>query len=92
MHLLSDVTAFPGGRSPFGVVDLVGNISQWTDEYRDPHTRAAIVRGGAAYQPLGSIWYFPETYRLDEHEKYLLMSPGHDRAATIGFRCVMDAP
>jgi formylglycine-generating enzyme required for sulfatase activity len=92
MHPLSDVTAFPGGQSPFGVLDLVGNISQWTDEYRDPHTRAAIVRGGAAYQPLGSIWYFPETYRLDEHEKYLLMSPGHDRAGTIGFRCVRDAP
>ena len=37
---------------------------------RDPHTRAAIVRGGAAYQPRGSVWYFPQTYRLDEHEKY----------------------
>jgi gamma-glutamyl hercynylcysteine S-oxide synthase len=88
----ADVTTFPRGASPFGVLDLDGNVSQWTDEYRDPHTRAAIVRGGAAYQPSGSIWYFPQTYRLDEHEKYLLMSPGHDRAGTIGFRCVVDAP
>jgi formylglycine-generating enzyme required for sulfatase activity len=87
----SDVTGFPQGASPFGVLDLVGNISQWTDEYRDPYTRAAIVRGGSSCQPLGSIWYFPQTYRLDEHQKYLLMSPGHDRAATIGFRCVVDA-
>lgn len=85
------VSDFAGGASPFGVLDLIGNVSQWTDEYRDAHTRAAIVRGGASYQPLGSIWYFPQTYRLDEHEKYLLMSPGHDRAATIGFRCVVDA-
>ena len=92
MHPLSDVARFPGGRSPFGVLDLVGNISQWTDEYRDPHTRAAIIRGGAAYQPLGSVWYFPETNRLDEHEKYLLMSPGRDRAGTIGFRCLVDEP
>jgi gamma-glutamyl hercynylcysteine S-oxide synthase len=91
MHPLADVTAFPLGASPFGVVDLVGNVSQWTDEYRDPHTRAAILRGGASYQPMGSIWYFPQTYRLDEHQKYLLMSPGHDRAGTIGFRCVVDA-
>jgi formylglycine-generating enzyme required for sulfatase activity len=88
---LDDVTAFPKGASPFGVLDLVGNVSQWTDEYRDPHTRAAILRGGAAYQPSGSIWYFPQTYRLDEHQKYLLMSPGHDRAGTIGFRCIVDA-
>jgi len=87
----SDVNAHPEGASPFGVVDLVGNVSQWTDEYRDSHTRAAIVRGGASYEPNGSIWYFPQTYRLDEHEKYLLMSPGRDRAGTIGFRCVVDA-
>jgi iron(II)-dependent oxidoreductase len=92
MHPPVDVTAFSKGASPFGVLDLVGNVSQWTDEYRDPHTRAAIVRGGAAYQPSGSLWYFPQTYRLDEHEKYLLMSPGHDRAGTVGFRCVVDAP
>ncbi|MGA9389192.1 MAG: SUMF1/EgtB/PvdO family nonheme iron enzyme [Candidatus Sulfotelmatobacter sp.] len=92
MRPLADVTAFPKGASPFGVLDLVGNISQWTDEFRDPHTRAAILRGGAAYQPSGSIWYFPQTYRLDEHQKYLLMSPGHDRSGTVGFRCVVDAP
>jgi gamma-glutamyl hercynylcysteine S-oxide synthase len=92
MHAPAAVDGFKAGASPFGVLDLVGNVSQWTDEYRDPHTRAAILRGGAAYQPKGSIWYFPQTYRLDEHQKYLLMSPGHDRAGTVGFRCVVDAP
>jgi iron(II)-dependent oxidoreductase len=92
MRPLSDVRDFPQGASPFGVLDLVGNVSQWTDEYRDAHTRAAIIRGGASYQPSGSIWYFPQTYRLDEHQKYLLMSPGRDRAGTIGFRCVVAAP
>ena len=87
----TNVDAFPQGASPFGVLDVEGNISQWTDEYRDEHTRAAIIRGGAFYQPSGSIWYFPQTYRLDEHQKYLLMSPGRDRSGTIGFRCVVDA-
>jgi len=87
----SNIDAFPHGAHSSGVLDLVGNVSQWTDEYRDQHTRAAIIRGGASYQPQGSIWYFPQTYRLDEHQKYLLMSPGRDRAETIGFRCVVDA-
>jgi formylglycine-generating enzyme required for sulfatase activity len=87
----SSADAFPQGASAVGVLDLVGNVSQWTDEYRDQHTRAAIIRGGASYQPRGSIWYFPQTYRLDEHQKYLLMAPGRDRAGTIGFRCVVDA-
>jgi gamma-glutamyl hercynylcysteine S-oxide synthase len=88
---LSDVEAHPQGATPFGVLDMIGNVSQWTDEFRDAHTRAAILRGAAAYQPLGSVWYFPQTYRLDEHEKLLLMAPSRDRAGTIGFRCVVDA-
>jgi len=87
----ANVNSFPASASPFGVLDLVGTVSQWTDEFRDGHTRAAILRGGSSYEPRGSIWYFPQTYRLDEHQKYLLMSPGRDRSATIGFRCVVDA-
>jgi iron(II)-dependent oxidoreductase len=86
-----NVDAHPKGASPFGVMDLVGNVWQWTDEYVDEHTRAAILRGGSYYQPQGSGWYFPQAYRLDEHGKYLLMAPSIDRAGTIGFRCAADA-
>jgi iron(II)-dependent oxidoreductase len=84
------VDAHPAGASPYGVMDLVGNVWQWTDEYSDEHTRAAIVRGGEYYQPQGSIWYFPQAYRNDEHGKLLLMAPSYDRSGGIGFRCVKD--
>ena len=87
----AEVTAHPAGASPFGVMDLVGNVWQWTDEYVDDHTRAAILRGGSYYRPQGSRWYFPQAYRLDQHGKYLLMAPSIDRAGTIGFRCAKDA-
>lgn len=87
----TDVDAFPKGASPFGVLDLVGNVWQWTDEFIDEHTRAAILRGGSYYQPQGSHWYFPQAYKLAEHGKYLLMAPSKDRAGTLGFRCVLDA-
>jgi iron(II)-dependent oxidoreductase len=50
------VSAHPNGANPFGEMDLVGNVWQWTDEYLDEHTRAAIVRGGSYYQPQGSVW------------------------------------
>jgi len=86
-----DVDAHPGGGSPFGAMDMVGNVWQWTDEYVDEHTRAAILRGGNYYQPQGSIWYFPEAYRNDQHGKLLLMAPSYDRSGTVGFRCVVDA-
>jgi iron(II)-dependent oxidoreductase len=87
----ADVDANPKGASPFGVMGLVGNVWQWTDEYADEHTRSAILRGGSYYQPQGAMWYFPQAYRLNEHGKYLLMAPSLDRSGTVGFRCVLDS-
>jgi formylglycine-generating enzyme required for sulfatase activity len=86
-----DVDAHPNGASSFGVMDMVGNAWQWTDEYQDEHTRGGILRGGSYYQPQGSIWYFPQAYRNDQHGKLLLMAPSYDRSGTVGFRCAMDA-
>ena len=91
MHGPDPVDAHPAGASPYGVMDMAGNVWQWTDEFTDEHTRAAIVRGGEYYQPQGSIWYFPNTIRNDEHSKVLLMAPGYDRSGGVGFRCVRDA-
>ncbi|MGB7191222.1 MAG: SUMF1/EgtB/PvdO family nonheme iron enzyme [Acidobacteriaceae bacterium] len=87
-----DVSAHPRGASPFGVMDMVGNVWQWTNEFEDSHTRTETLRGGSYYQPQGSTWYFPQAYRLDEHGKYLLMAPSLDRSGTIGFRCAKDTP
>ncbi|MFT3791392.1 MAG: SUMF1/EgtB/PvdO family nonheme iron enzyme [Rudaea sp.] len=87
----ADVDAHPLGASPFGVLDLAGNVWQWTDEYADEHTRAAVLRGGSSYAPQTSHWYFPRALRLDQHGKYLLMAPCKDRSGLIGFRCVVDA-
>ncbi|HMF74230.1 MAG TPA: formylglycine-generating enzyme family protein [Bryobacteraceae bacterium] len=84
------VSAHPEGASPFGVMDLVGNVWQWTDEYLDEHTRSGVLRGGSYYQPQGSMWYFPAAYRNDQHGKLLLLAPSADRSAALGFRCAAD--
>jgi gamma-glutamyl hercynylcysteine S-oxide synthase len=85
------VDAHPKGASPFGVMDLVGNVWQWTEEFQDDHTVGGILRGGSYYQPQGSIWYFPQAYKLNQHGKLLMMSPSMDRSGALGFRCVQDA-
>jgi iron(II)-dependent oxidoreductase len=91
MRGADDVDAHPQGASPSGVMDLVGNVWQWTEEFQDDHTVGGILRGGSYYQPQGSMWYFPQAYKLNQHGKLLMMSPSMDRSAGLGFRCVQDA-
>jgi len=90
MRCPTDVNAFPKAASPFGVMDLVGNVWQWTDEYIDDHTRFSILKGGSYFLAQTSDWYFPSIQKLNEYGKYLLMAPSIDRSRTIGFRCVVD--
>lgn len=67
-------------------------VWNWTEsEHSDGRTRFCILKGGATYQAPGSAWYFdggpqPPHFRA----KYLLMWPGLERCATIGFRCALD--
>jgi formylglycine-generating enzyme required for sulfatase activity len=88
----TSVTAFPEGRSPFGCYDMCGNIWQWTHSERsDGRTRFCIIRGGSFFKAEGSSWYTdggPQPCNFGA--KFILMWPGLDRCATIGFRCVVD--
>ncbi len=90
---LTAVDAYPSGASPFGVMDLVGNIWQLTaDEYDNGAHYFLIMRGGSYYHPTSSWWYVkggPQP--LDQTQMLLRVSPGFERNATVGFRCVIDA-
>lgn len=86
------VDAFSKGQSPYGVMDMVGNVWQLTGDVYDNGTYYfVIMRGGSYYKPTSSWWYVqggPQP--LDKRQMLLLVSPGFDRNATVGFRCVRD--
>lgn len=86
------VDAFNKGMSPYGVVDMVGNVWQMTgDMYFNGSYYFSIIRGGSFYNPAASWWYIkggPQP--LDKTQMMLMVSPGFDRNSTVGFRCVKD--
>lgn len=86
----TSVDAFPENASPFGVRDLVGNVWEWIDdECTEGWHRWCFIRGGSYYSARGSMWYAEGGAQpVHHHHKFLLMYPGLDRCATIGFRCV----
>ncbi|MHC1733770.1 MAG: formylglycine-generating enzyme family protein [Bacteroidales bacterium] len=86
------VDAFPKGESPYGVADLVGNVWQMTnDVYSNGAYYFNLIRGGSWFRPESSWWYVrggPQPLSMTQMQ--LLVSPGYDRSATVGFRCVKD--
>lgn len=87
------VDKFPSGKSPFGVMDLVGNVWQLTnDVYDNGSNYFGMIRGGSFYNPKASVWYIQGgPQRVDNPQILLMVGQGLDRNATVGFRCVKDA-
>ena len=54
----SPVDKFVSGANEFGVIDLVGNVWQLTnDVYDNGSYFFIIIRGGSYYNPTSSWWY-----------------------------------
>ena len=68
---------------------LVWNLTE--SEHTDGRTRFSIVKGGSAYEPEGSDWYFDGGPRPPEWSARLLtLGAGLARSPWVGFRCAAD--
>lgn len=85
------VTAHPSGASPYGVLDMAGNVWQWTAELMtNGQHQIVFVKGGCWFDQPGTWWVRGGPRRNSDHHPLPLFGPGMNRFSTVGFRCVKD--
>ncbi len=96
-NLLAPVGSYPNGASPYGAMDMAGNVAEWVadwfdvypegdptadDEFGETHR---VVRGGS----FSSLFAGMQTWYRDHWEPDTIMSDWV-YYQNIGFRCVRD--
>lgn len=91
----SPVGNYPAGASPYGVLDMAGNVWEWVYDWYDgnyyevsPHQNPMGPESGYVRAMRGGSWY-------DAHAEGWVnclvrhQNPSTDRYEDVGFRCVM---
>jgi formylglycine-generating enzyme required for sulfatase activity len=85
----TSVASYPGGKSPFGLYDMVGNVHEWTASYPCSYASSGItpcpvntsvIWRGASYNDLSGIEDETTTFRTFDDSN-------GTNYATFGFRC-----
>ena len=86
------VGAFPEGASPWGVLDMAGNVGEWTATAYEANPEDSRPFRGRYGLPIvrGGSWD-DESRGCRSAARDVRRSPFH-RSTTVGFRCVSDVP
>ena len=79
-HRTAPVGNYPAGVSPYGAMDMVGNVAEWTSSLFSDNLNSRVLRGGS--------WRFgPEHGRVSRRASTLTTYADQN----LGFRCVLSA-
>jgi formylglycine-generating enzyme required for sulfatase activity len=82
------VGAHPAGASVFGLLDMSGNVEEWTsDWYAESLGPAAAPRAGAAYVLRGGGWLSPPSMSRTTSRNW---GSALEAGPNVGFRCAKD--
>ncbi|MBF0499446.1 MAG: SUMF1/EgtB/PvdO family nonheme iron enzyme [Candidatus Riflebacteria bacterium] len=86
------VGMYPAGASPWGVLDMAGNVAEWTGTMYEQDARDSKPFDGHFGQPIirGGSWD-DESHGCRISARDVHRSPLY-RSTTVGFRCVADLP
>ena len=91
---LQPVDSFPNRKSPFGALNMAGNVFEWTTARYEPTERELIdMRTVLRKAGFSRIWYSIKGGSFAPHEDYFFRCylrrgfPADQRSPIIGFRC-----
>lgn len=83
------VGSHPGGASVFGVMDMSGNVEEWTDDwYVEQLGSGPAPRSGAAHVLRGGGWLSPPSMSRTTSRNW---GSALEAGPNVGFRCARDA-
>lgn len=83
------VGSHPGGASVFGVMDMSGNVEEWTDDwYVEQLGTGPAPRSGAAHVLRGGGWLSPPSMSRTTSRNW---GSALEAGPNVGFRCARDA-
>ncbi len=83
------VGTHPSGASPFGVLDMSGNVEEWVADFYAEHLAHVAPRAGASHVLRGGGWLSaPSVARATSRNWGSVLEAGPN----VGFRCAKDDP